>query len=367
MVVSLMRRVFGMSQRPRKSGEPRSLPKRFVVSVVAASVTAAVLTTTACVGREPAERDEMTSLIIDTDLRADCDDAGALAVAHALADRGQTELIGVIASTTGPHVVGAIDAINHFYGKPDIPIALTETSNRVGSDDFAPTLADTSRFPSDETNRTAPEATILYRRLLWEAEEPITIVVIGFQTALAAFLESGPDHRGDGITLSGKELAQGKVEELVLMAGHFTDPTHNEWNVQHDIAAAQNIARNWPGRIVYSGFEIGVTIMTGEGLRSPEQNPVTMAYKRYAGTEGGAGTVGDRHSWDQTAVLYAAAGTSYRGNRLWRLSESGTVGFARRVPYTHFVEYPDGSRHHLIQEMASSRLADLIETLMVAE
>lgn len=366
MVVLLMRRIFGLSKQVGRLGRPHNVPKCLVV-VLAAAVTAAGLTTTACTGAETRDHQGMTSLIVDTDLRSDCDDAGALAVAHALADLREAELIGVIASTAGSHVVAAIDAINHFYGRPDVPIGLASRANTIGSDDFAPILADPSRFPNDETNETAPDATSLYRRLLWEADDPVTIVVIGFQTALSTFLDSEPDHDGDGIDLSGTELAEQNDARLVVMAGHFTDPTHSEWNVQHDIEAAQNVTRNWPGSIVYSGFEIGVAIMTGEELRRPEQNPIAMAYKRYAGTKGGAGVIGDRHSWDQTAVLYAVRGTSYRGKQLWRLSDPGTVGFANRVPYTQFVSHPQGNHYHLIQEMSPQRLAGLIETLMIVE
>ena len=44
----------------------------------------------------------MNSLIIDTDFETDCDDAGALAVACALADAGRIRLLGVNASVCSP-------------------------------------------------------------------------------------------------------------------------------------------------------------------------------------------------------------------------------------------------------------------------
>ena len=40
----------------------------------------------------------MEKLIIDTDFETDCDDAGALAILHGLADRGLIEPLGIVAS-----------------------------------------------------------------------------------------------------------------------------------------------------------------------------------------------------------------------------------------------------------------------------
>lgn len=40
----------------------------------------------------------MEKLIIDTDFETDCDDAGALAILHGLADRGLVEPLGIVAS-----------------------------------------------------------------------------------------------------------------------------------------------------------------------------------------------------------------------------------------------------------------------------
>ena len=52
----------------------------------------------------------------------DVDDVGAVCVAHALADRGAAEIIGIVYDSGYPYGVGAIDALNHYYGRPNIPL-----------------------------------------------------------------------------------------------------------------------------------------------------------------------------------------------------------------------------------------------------
>lgn len=52
------------------------------------------------------------SIILDTDMDTDCDDVGALAMLHALADNGEAEILGIVCDA--PTVWGApcIEAIN---------------------------------------------------------------------------------------------------------------------------------------------------------------------------------------------------------------------------------------------------------------
>ncbi|MEX2381958.1 MAG: hypothetical protein WD490_06215, partial [Opitutales bacterium] len=200
----------------------------------------------------PTFADDPVLLIVDTDFAPDCDDVGALAMAHYLENAGEAELIGVITSTTGEYVVAAVDAVNHYYGRSHIPIGLSVVEkDQVGG--FTPVLADTNQFPSRQTNETAYDSTTLYRNLLHEAERPVRIAVIGYQSPLSAFLDSEANHGGDGIPYTGLELAEQKVEKLVLMVGNFENPNHFEWNLANEVPAAQNIADNWPGEIIFSG------------------------------------------------------------------------------------------------------------------
>ena len=61
-------------------------------------------------------------VIFDTDLGADVDDAGAVAVLHALADLGEAEILAMGLSVKHPWSAPCLDALNTYYGRPDIPI-----------------------------------------------------------------------------------------------------------------------------------------------------------------------------------------------------------------------------------------------------
>jgi len=63
-------------------------------------------------------------LILDTDMSGDCDDAGALALLHALADLGEVELLATVTNRKDRTnaSAAAVDAINTYFGRPDLPI-----------------------------------------------------------------------------------------------------------------------------------------------------------------------------------------------------------------------------------------------------
>jgi len=236
-------------------------------------------------------------VILDTDYRSDVDDVGALAMMHALQDRGEGTLIGVIGTTSGPNIAASIDAVNTYYGRSTIPVGLVTDppSPTPGSDDFTPALANPLRYASQQTNASAPDSTALYRQLLNQApDNSVKIVVVGGQTAVSRLLDSPANDNNDGINLTGKQLIASKVSQLVVMGGRFSSGNKSEFNINLDVTSANNVANNWPSPVVYSGFEVGVNVKTGAGLTNQKTNPVAQAYDLYRGTDGGKGTVGDR-------------------------------------------------------------------------
>ncbi len=314
----------------------------------------------------PLTAEEIPRIILDTDIRGDCDDAGALAMLHALADNGECEILGVIASTTGPHVASVIGAINNFYGRPDLPVGLYHGIGIRGEDGYAPVVGDPGWFPSRVSNETAVESTALYRRLLNQSpDNSVSIVVIGGQPCVYELLISDADYEGDGsIDKTGKVLIETKVKELVLMAASFVNPDHREWNVILDVPAAKLVAEEWPGRIVYSGFEIGWVINTGGTLEDPELNPVAKSYELYRHTEGGVGNIGNRASWDQTAVYYAVRGLKHNEQPIWSLEGPISVSYTDEG-HTLFEDNPNANRFRMVQEMPIEETEALIEALMV--
>ena len=263
-------------------------------------------------------------IIFDTDLGYDCDDAGALAVLHALADKGEAELLATITVVSDPYSAGALDVINTYYGRPDLPVGAYQGER--WREAWPYWLAPETRFleplvtnyESDiETNAQAEEAGALYRKTLaLRPDKSVTVVTVGFLQNLADLLRSPGDAHSP---LTGRNLVAQKVEKLVVMGGRYpSSPDQKEFNLgagpYEDGSAAQAVVQTWPTPIVFSGSEIGGEIRTGGPLRDmlPE-NPVALAYDLFPGTD----AQGERQSWDLTAVLYAVRGEG----ALWSLRE----------------------------------------------
>lgn len=304
-------------------------------------------------------------LLVDTDFRTDVDDVGTLAMLHRLADLGHTELIGVVASTAGPHVVSAIDAVNTYHHRPDIPIALVRADLASGGDDpYAATLGNQADYPSDQTNPTAPDSTAFYRATLHASPDAsVHLVVIGGQNALHAFMRSEAHHAGDTIPLTGLQLITQKVAALTLMGGHFNRPSYAENNIKRGITAAQNIAAHWPGPVTYVGWEVGTGVLAGAALTNPSANPTARAYQIFWGS-GGVGNIGNRDCWDQTAALHAVTGLSFNGHTLFTLSEPHHITFTDSGQ-TRITPDPAATRRHLVKTQPDTFLGTLISDLMI--
>lgn len=290
-------------------------------------------------------------IILDTDMAEDVDDAGALALLHALADRGEAEILAVMHSTAYPYSVGAIDAINTYYGRPDIPIgAYKGEIEKEAGGAYARGVAE--KFPSNvKTNRQVPDATRLYRQILSsQPDRSVTIVTVGFLTNMEALLRSKPDSHS---IRDGAALVKRKVKRLVVMGGTF--PKGREFNLIKAGAAAQYTVENWPTPIVFSGFEIGSKIFTGPALEKTDpRNPVRESYRLYFG-----GAFKGRQSWDQTAVLYAV-----RGLRDYWTAESEGYNHVFPDGANEWRKTPDKNHSYLIEAMPAASLAALIEELM---
>ncbi len=110
-------------------------------------------------------------IILDTDMGADCDDAGAMAVLHHLADRGEAEFLVVIFSSGRmPWGIGVCAAINTHLGRPNIPLGahqkdvVGEPADKIGAEAIA---RDISSFGHRVTQSSeAEDALKLYRRTL---------------------------------------------------------------------------------------------------------------------------------------------------------------------------------------------------------
>jgi inosine-uridine nucleoside N-ribohydrolase len=316
----------------------------------------------------PAVAQPPVKIILDVDLAEDVDDAGALAVLHALADRGEADILGILVSSRNEWVAPAVDAVDTWYGRPDLPIGYqrghqygyrnAKDADRDTPSKYAEPVA--RAFPHDlKRSSDAPDAALLCRRLL--AAQPdgsVTVVTVGFLSNMRNLLDSPPDEYSP---LDGEALVRQKVKQWVCMGGIFPGGRFpngaGEYNLMWDTAASVRAINDWPTPIVFSGFEIGARVKVGGRLsETPEANPVRACYRYYNGLQ-------DREAWDLTAVLYAVRGA----RDYWRLSEPGLCLMHARVShgYNEWVPSPGMRHRYLIEAMPPGELAKVLEDLML--
>src|SRR4051794_18525493 len=116
-------------------------------------------------------------LIIDTDFGQWWDDVAALAAVHAAANRGQVRILGVMSDVDNQWNAPGLDALNTWYGRPDIPIGVPSGAPVV-EQNYSRLLA--TRYP--HAGRPV-DAVSLYRRLLRaQPDHSVTVLSIGSLT-----------------------------------------------------------------------------------------------------------------------------------------------------------------------------------------
>lgn len=328
------------------------------------SVVAMVICVTGCGGDSsgvPKETTLVTAqpvpLIIDTDFSSDVDDVGALAIANALVDNGEARLLAVMVNTPSRWGAPAVDAVNTWYGHGDVPIGTlkpVDDSRPFWSPDYPKLLA--TSFPNSlQDGANASDAVSLYREIL--AKQPdhsVVIVSIGFLNNLQGLLDSGADAVS---ALDGKALVAKKVAYLDLMGGQY--PSGKEFNFYSNPAATRAVVNNWPTRIIFNGFEVGNTVMTGRRVLTElsANNPVRAAYALYLGTET------SRPSWDPVSVYTAIRGT----DSLFKLAGQGGTNTINAYGGNSFDERFSDPRNnaYLVKKATDTVIAEKLEALML--
>ena len=244
---------------------------------------------------------ERVRILFDTDIGGDCDDAGALALAHVLCNRGEAELLAVTACYASPYVAGCIDAINTYYNRR-VPVGVLHRRSFDTEGVYAAALC--RRFPG--------------------AYPP------------------GIDVE-DSVRVIRRTLAERKIARTIIMAGRFAAtwpaPEETECNIINDVPSAQKVCDAWPGELVFSSYEIGANIITlseFEQAAYPE-NPAAYAYRIHHPHRHG------RESWDLTAMLEAIRPDA----GYWYKHDPGTIS-VDDAGITRFRTHADGKHTYLL-------------------
>jgi inosine-uridine nucleoside N-ribohydrolase len=308
-------------------------------------------------GKRPSDP---VKIIFDTDMGPDFDDVGAITILHSLAAKGECEILATMASDGYQYIAPTLEVFNRYFQQPEIPIGIPVAD--------APSFSCTNHWndslvvkylPKLKTNKDYPSATEVYRKVLSaQKDKSVVVVTVGFLSNLASLLQSTPDQYSP---LNGKDLVAKKVIKWVAMAGVF--PEGSEFNVDQHAKASVFTISNWPTPILFSGFEIGVKIMTGNKVATygTKGSPVQWAYKYCLSNYENKQSV-NRNSWDHTAVLCAVRNPE----DYFYVIGNGT-----------FICNPDGSNswdatknsNHsfLVHKYPYQKIADILDDLMMYE
>jgi hypothetical protein len=257
-------------------------------------------------------------IIFDTDIGGDIDDAGTMAVMHALADKGEIEILAVGVVNGHANTVPYTDAINTWYGRPELPLGTIKQGAPFARDTY---MADVVRmYPHDLTKEAAPDVVTLYRKVLAaQPDRSVTLVAVGPATNISRLLESPAD---DHSPLNGVELLRTKLK-FYAAGGNGNGGLPKGpcgWNYQQDLAAARDELAKLPVEFptVFAGGS-GGRLKIGNCYR--ESPPEHIIRKSYAAYFRGKDNM-DRPTWDQLRMLYAARPAS---RRLFDTSAAGSI------------------------------------------
>mmetsp|Transcript_7997 Transcript_7997/g.22057 ORF Transcript_7997/g.22057 Transcript_7997/m.22057 type:complete len:391 (-) Transcript_7997:216-1388(-) len=297
------------------------------------------------------------NVIIETDFTADIDDLGALAIAHAMADKCYWRILAVMYNEDNSQCPPVIHAVNQWYGRDDIPIGIwggpfdnvesspwcayvrtvqEDPSMNYGldkypgwfssdlNDMFESTIA--ARNYGAQTPYTTEYSMDVYERVLAGAQpNSVTVVSLGYVEDLFTLL-----HFNDNL----KDLWEAKVGNMYVMGGGYNFDSDNLHGFGAD---ANNLYTDWTKPIVTScegggdDYRTGLdqemldVINSGQYTDFDSVNPVKRGYfyhcgmgwasKYCRGGDSDNGQLLGRKSWDPFTMVLAAKDIGATGER----------------------------------------------------
>lgn len=281
----------------------------------------------------------MKSIIFDTDMGVDCDDAVALGILINEEKRKNCKILAITASTTRTGAVATIKTICKYYGVPEIPVGVLKGEPLVC--DAMNNYAKAVMQKYDETDE-AQCATALLRKTLAKAVEKVDIVAVGPLTNIKNLLASGADEFSP---LGGIELVKEKVGKIYLMGGAFLEnykdrtEIFGEWNIMQDVPSARYVAQYFPCEMLYCPHEVGQPVKT---KMQYSDNPVWFSMKAFALSDGQIYEPAFyRQSWDPITCLAATREDcelfSYSAYGKIEISENGRTHFKKEAGNHRFM------------------------------
>ena len=286
-------------------------------------------------------------IIYDCDMGSSTDDLFALMMLYRYMDMKRCTLLGVVVDRMNRANADAVDAMNNYYGYPNIPIGLEQfgvqaprvfipyhnmayARNTEGEPIFKRTVGDDGEYLDGYK---------LYRKIL--AEQPdksVTVVSVGFVTCLSRLLQSGPDEFSP---LTGVELVQKKVKDIYAMGGVFGDSFEHDYNFTAAIDYSLKFFELLPKDIdiCFSPGEVGDPLYYSakqiiEDLSWTDTHPIKWIYEFL---------IEDKFQkmWDPLAVINAVEGDE----AIYQVSQRGWITLTK-TGETIFTPDPKGNARY---------------------
>ncbi len=300
----------------------------------------------------------MRHIILDTDFCSDCDDAVAIRLLANLHLRGEIVLEGIILDSVIASSAPALGALMRLCGIEDVPVGADRNEGAYDTESrYHKRLI--ARGTPFAANAQVRDGVSLYREILANAGEKISIAGVGFENVLADLLKSPPDAVSP---LDGKALVKENVDALWLMAGRWDAADGWEFNVAHNgatAAAAAYVADHCPVPIIYSGWEIGHPVISC--ARLPKEHPLREVMEDYCGVRYDGSNNG-RSSYDPMTALLACVGDVGKGGY------SAVYGKAVIDPQSgknRFIRDPEGKDCYVKKRFPDAYYASMIDELIL--
>ncbi len=290
------------------------------------------------------------SVVLETDICDDVDDVGALALLLAESRRHGFGLSGININCPVPVSAAAVAAILRSRGFDGVPIGQSAVKDDQTSS-YLPSVA--ALLPDEARAKLSPKPSRQFYKEILEvsADHSLTIISIGFLQVL------------DQVWREDPSLFERKVDTVLVMGGSFLfEPGYREFNVARcHRAEAGDFLNNYPGPVVFVGFELGYDIFTDLSPKAcREDDPVVAAYRAYSTKAEGTATC-RRNSWDPVTVDFAVHGEGAR----YRLSPSIRLQLVDGV--CHFHEDPCANRAFVIPNQDSETIGNYLSRRILEE
>lgn len=272
-------------------------------------------------------------MIFDTDWWTDVDDACAVRILLNADKKGEIDVEGVCLSAVDNESYESIGKFMANEGYTDIPVgADKEGTDFEGVPGYRKPILESSN-DKPLTDKDVMDCVDFYRKILSTSKRKVDIVAVGFPNTLSKLLKSSPDKWSP---LNGIDLVKEKAGTLYLMAGNYPEgKEHNFCNAPRSREAGYVVCQDWPGEIVFLGFEVGIQVVAGGGL--PHDDLLYKVLEAHGSAEG-------RFMWDPLTLVIGILGSPEKAGFE---SVRGTCIVNPETGENTFAENPNGKHTYV--------------------